>query len=222
MPSVRGVVFDLDGTLIDSRADIACATNHALRAHGRPALKDDEIARYVGDGARALLSRAARVPADDPELDRMLEAFLGYYTEHPADFTRPMPGARELLEALGDLPLAVCTNKPRKTTDAVLAALGLAGFFRVVVADGDRPERKPSPEPILHIAERFGVRPAELLMVGDGPQDIECGRRAGATTVGLRGGIADDQRLLAARPDHVIERLDELLPLIRGLAGDAG
>jgi len=217
MPKIRGVVFDLDGTLVDSRADIARATNHALGAHGRPTLKDDEISSYVGDGARALLSRAARLPTDDPELDRMLEAFLAYYAEHATDFTVPMPGARELLEALADLPLAVCTNKPQRTTAAVLEGLGLARHFRVVVADGDRLEKKPSPEPIFHIAERLGVAASELLMVGDGPQDIECGRRAGALTVGVRGGIADDQRLLDARPDHVIERLDELLPVIQRL-----
>jgi len=221
MSEVRGVVFDLDGTLVDSRADIARATNHALVVHGRPALQEGEIASYVGDGARALLSRAARIPKSDPELDRLLQSFLDYYAEHATDFTRPMPGARELLEALSDLPLAVCTNKPKRTTEAVLAGLGLDRFFRVVVGDGDFPAQKPDPALLFHIAERLGLSASELVMVGDGPQDVECGRRAGARTVGVLGGIAGDERLLAARPDHVIGRLDELGPLIRRLEREA-
>jgi phosphoglycolate phosphatase len=111
------------------------------------------------------------------------------------------------------LPLALCTNKPRITTEPVLAALGLDSF-RVVVAGGDLPEKKPHPAPLLHIAQALALAPRELVMVGDGAQDILAGRAAGARTVGVRGGIQAEARLLAAEPDVVIESLAELSALV--------
>jgi 2-phosphoglycolate phosphatase len=214
LPPVRAIAFDLDGTLVDSREDIVRATNHALVAHGRPARAADEIAGFVGDGARALLSRASGLGPGDPVLEQLLTTFLGYYTEHALDFTRLMPGAREALDALGFLPLALCTNKPRITTEAVLAGLHIAERFQVVVGGGDLPRNKPDPLPLIFIAEKLGIEPAELVMVGDGPQDIECGRAAGARTVGVLGGIADRKQLLRARPDAVIGSLSELADLV--------
>src|SRR5450432_4015095 len=131
-----GVVFDLDGTLIDSRLDIAYAANHALTASGRSPLSVDEISSYVGDGARLLLARAARL----------------------------QPGAYEALAALAafaELPLAICTNKPRSTTNAVLANLRFPAEFKVVVAGGDLAKNKPDPLPLVHIARHLGLSTAE-------------------------------------------------------------
>src|SRR5690606_7803759 len=136
MAAVRAVVFDLDGTLIDSRLDIAHAANAALVRAGRTALDPAEIATYVGDGARRLMQRAARVAADDPGLDRLLEDFLRAYEAAATPHTHRMPGAERALTALAHLPLAVCTNKPRRTTDIVLGELGLGPHFRAVVAGG--------------------------------------------------------------------------------------
>jgi phosphoglycolate phosphatase len=214
MAAVRAVVFDLDGTLVDSLDDIVAAANFALAAHGHPELSRAELSGYVGDGARRLLSRAARLSERAPELDRLLETFLERYTAHAADHTRLMPGAAEVLAALAPLPLALCTNKPRATTDAVLRALDLESLFGCVIADGDVARKKPDPESLLAIASRLGVRADELVMVGDGPQDVECGRAAGARTVGVLGGIASSDRLLAARPDAVIHSLSELPALV--------
>lgn len=219
MPRIRAVVFDLDGTLVDSRADIAAATNHALITHGHAPLGESEISGYVGDGARSLLSRAARIAEADPALDRLLQTFLDYYTAHAVDRTAPMPGAREVLESLSTLSLGICTNKPRATTLVVLAGLELDRYFRVVVAGGDLPRKKPDPEPLRFAARALAAGVEEIVMVGDGPQDIECGRAAGARTVGVRGGIADTERLLASQPDEIIDRLDELPELIARLNG---
>jgi phosphoglycolate phosphatase len=215
MAKARAVVFDLDGTLVDSLDDIVQSTNSALGAHGFAELARDEIAGYVGDGARLLLARSARLDPASPELDRLLATFLARYTAHATDHTRLLPGALEALSALGDLPLAICTNKPRQTTDAVLEGLDIAARFSCVIADGDVTRKKPDPEALLSIAARLGVRPEELVMVGDGPQDIECGRAAGARTVGVLGGIASRERLLAARPDSLIDTLGELPALVR-------
>jgi phosphoglycolate phosphatase len=219
--AVRCVVFDLDGTLIDSRLDIAGATNHALSELDLPTLPVERVASFVGDGAAALLARAAGVKEDDPLVHELLAPFLDFYAAHPAVHTTLMPGALDALAALGPrYSLALCTNKPRRTTDAVLSALGLARHFAVVLAGGDLPLKKPDPAPLLHIAERLGLAPNELAMVGDGPQDIEAGRAAGAFTVGVRGGIIPFERLLAASPDVMLDGLAELPPLLdRGRAG---
>jgi len=210
----QAVVFDLDGTLIDSRSDIAAAANHMLDAHGYRQLPADAIASYVGDGARLLVARCTGLSEDAPELDALLKTFLEYYTRHPTDQTRFMPATLETLDALATVPLAICTNKPRRTTDAVLAALGLLPRFAVVVAGGDFPQKKPQPEPLLHIARRLELDPRGLVIVGDGPQDVECGRAVGARTVGVEGGIIPRERLVAARPDELLPSLGHLPALV--------
>jgi phosphoglycolate phosphatase len=209
-----GIVFDLDGTLIDSRVDIAEATNHALVHSGRTPLSIDEIASYVGDGARKLLARAARLEPEAAELDPLLQSFLDYYGAHATDHTTLLPGAYEALAALGHLPLALCTNKPRSTTEAVLANLRLPAEFSVLVAGGDLPKIKPDPLPLQHIAQALGLSTAQLMMVGDGPQDVLCAKAAGARSVGVEGGIQARERLIAAEPDVLIASLSELPELI--------
>jgi phosphoglycolate phosphatase len=211
----RAVVFDLDGTLIDSELDIAAAANHALERAGLPSLPVERIKSFVGDGARALIARASGFDEHDTRVASLLADFLEYYIAHAATFSRPLPGAVAALDELGrTLPLALATNKARPATDAALALLDLARYFRVIVAGGDPPRPKPSPEPLTFIAERLGVAPHELVMVGDGPQDVLAGRAAGARTVAVRGGMASDERLLAASPDAVLASLTELPALI--------
>jgi phosphoglycolate phosphatase len=213
------VVFDLDGTLVDSGKDIAQATNFALKSHGLPALELREVLSHVGDGARLLLARSARLDPEDPRLDDLLATFLDHYSAHAVDHTRPLPGVLEALDALPDFTLAVCTNKPRRTTEIVLHALDLEARFSTVIAGGDLARSKPDPAPLIEIARRLGVVPNELVMVGDGPQDVQCGRSAGVRTVGVLGGIADETRLLEAGPDVVVRSLTELPALLRRWAG---
>lgn len=213
------VVFDLDGTLIDSRQDIAEAANHALTAHGFAALALAEIVSYVGDGARLLLSRAARLELGAPALEPLLETFLAYYAEHPTDHTSLLPGVQEALTGLAHLPLALCTNKPRAITDRVLANLRLPVQFQVIVGGGDLATNKPDPLPLLHIAARLGLSPAELVMVGDGAQDIECAKAAGARSVGVEGGMQGLELMRRAGPDVVVQTLAELPAVIERFAG---
>jgi phosphoglycolate phosphatase len=207
---IGAIVFDLDGTLIDSRADIAAAVNHTLGKLGYATLPLEQVMSYVGDGAGHLIMRAAGLPANSPELKPILAQFLEYYTAHAADKTTWMPGALEALDTLAQYPLALCTNKPRATTIAVLEAFGAIDRFATIVAGGDVTALKPDPMALVLIAERVGCKPAELVVVGDGPQDIEAGKRVSAFTVGVRGGIAAPERLLAADPDLVLPSLLEL------------
>jgi phosphoglycolate phosphatase len=206
---VGGVVFDLDGTLVDSLEDIARAANHCLAAAGLPPRETAEIKNYVGDGARLLLARASGLGPTEPLLDEMLERFSVYYTAHAVDHTRLLPGAREVLAALAHLPRALCTNKPRITTLALLDGLGIDGEFDVVVAAGDVPQNKPHPAPLERVSRELGVPCARLVLVGDGPQDVACAKAAGARSIGIREAIIVPlERLQAAGPDAVVALAD--------------
>jgi phosphoglycolate phosphatase len=211
---VEAVVFDLDGTLVDSCADITVAANHALQQHGFLTHSEQQIAAFVGDGAKHLIVRAAGVGEEDPRVPALVESFISYYAAHATSRTTPMPGALEALLALAGLPLAVVTNKPRGPTLALLEHLGLLGRFAVVVAGGDLPYLKPDPLPLLHVADRLALPVRNLVIVGDSPQDIECGKRADARTIGVRGGIAAPERLMASNPDYLLDSLFELPAVI--------
>jgi 2-phosphoglycolate phosphatase len=203
--AIGGVVFDLDGTLVDSCEDIAAAANHCLEQGGFPARAVGEIRSFIGDGARLLLARASRLNEASPELDALLERFFVYYTEHAVDRSALLPGVREVLAELSHLPRAVCTNKPRVTTLAMLEGLGIAHHFAAVVAAGDVSHNKPHPEPLERVSRLLGVPCARLEHVGDGPQDIECARAAGARSIGISEAIIVPlDRLRAAGPDALV------------------
>jgi phosphoglycolate phosphatase len=220
LAKVSGVVFDLDGTLVDSRRDIAEAANHALAKNGYTELPHDELESFVGDGAPLLMSRAARLDAKDQRVSGLVADFLDYYADHPIDHTDLMPGALQALDELQGYALGVCTNKPRRTTLAVIRGLKLEARFAGLVAGDDLPLRKPDPAPVVEAARRMGVPVSEVVMVGDGPQDVLSGRAAGAYTVGVRGGIQALERLVAAKPDRLIDTLAELGPMVSQLARD--
>jgi phosphoglycolate phosphatase len=213
LPRPSAVVFDLDGTLIDSREDIAAACNDALTRVDRAPLDVELVASFVGDGARALVTRALAVSTGAPDaalIERALATFHTYYEAHPAVHTTVMPGARELLDALADRPVALVTNKPRGATLAVLAALGLAERFAIVRTGSDGP-LKPDPRPVLDALAWMRVPPRDTWMVGDGVQDIRAGRGAGCHTIGVRGGIQGDARLVESEPDLLVNSLGELV-----------
>jgi 2-phosphoglycolate phosphatase len=206
---VGGVVFDLDGTLVDSLEDIARAANYCLEGAGLPARATGEIRDFIGDGSRVLLARASGLGPSDPLLDEMLVQFFVYYTAHAVDHTCLLPGAREVLAALAHLPRALCTNKPRVTTLALLEGLGIDGDFDVVVAAGDVPQHKPHPAPLERVSELLGIPCARLVLVGDGPQDVACAKAAGARSIGISEAIIVPlERLRAAGPDAVVALAD--------------
>jgi phosphoglycolate phosphatase len=213
------IAFDLDGTLIDSRGDIVAAANHALIATRRAPLPGALLVSFIGDGVRSLCARAAQIPESSDEVGVLVGHWLEHYVEHPVDFTRWSPGAQEVLdvfaEEMPEVSLGLCTNKPRAATEAVLVALGVRTRFRVIVAGGDLPEKKPAPGPLLHLAKTLRVAIEGVVMVGDGPQDVECARRAGARSVAVDSGFGSHERLVAARPDVMLRTLSELPEVIQ-------
>jgi phosphoglycolate phosphatase len=217
LPRPSAVAFDLDGTLVDSRLDIAAACNHVLASAGRPTLDPRVIGTFVGDGSRTLLARAFGWDRLDPRLDALAEAFIAYYAEHPVEQTTWMPGALDLLDTLAPTPLAIVTNKARVVAVRVLDRLGAGGRFAVLVAGGDGP-LKPDPAPVTAVATALGITPASLWVVGDGDQDVLAARAAGAVAVAVRGGFLSDERLHAASPDAVVDSLADVLTLIQRAA----
>lgn len=215
----RALFLDLDGTLVDSRRDIAVACNAARVAHHLEPLAEELIVAMVGDGARALVSRAFAVEEGDPLLHAALASFNASYVAHPCVHTTLLAGARELLEhaAATDIPCAVVTNKPREVAVLLLAQLGVDAFFRDLWAGGDGP-LKPSPAGIEAVAKRLHVDLGLVWMIGDGPQDVGAGKAAGCFTIGIPG-IAERERLVASAPSMICASLIEVRDLVVAAQG---
>jgi len=212
--SIKLVIFDLDGTLIDSRLDLVHSVNAALRHIGRPELPDEVIASYVGDGAPILIQRALGGEAVDEGLIRKgLEFFLAYYREHKLDHTTVYPGIPEALAAIQNSAngtprkMAVLSNKPVNPSRAIIEALGLGRFFSQVYGGNSFPSKKPDPEGALKLVEESGVRPEQVAIVGDSHVDVRTGRNAGLWTVGVNYGFAP--HTLAEEPPDVLVDLPQ-------------
>ncbi len=211
------VAFDLDGTLVDSRADLAAAVNAVRRARGLTPLGVRAVQAMVGEGARALVRRAMP-PGDDDELAAALAAFVEHYGAHCLDRTRPYPGVPEALRVLraGGRSLSVVTNKPAALAERILAGLGLRDAFDVLVGGDTLPTRKPDPAAIRHVAAHAGVGVAAVALIGDSPIDHETAVRAGCAFVGVAWGF-EPGRLRATGTRVVVERAAELDATLRGL-----
>ena len=217
LAGVRGVLFDLDGTLFDTRADIAAAANATLRQVGEPERPAELIASYVGDGGRQLLARTLGVDARNPRIDALFPIFLEHYVAHAYREAQWIPGAREVLASLAGVPVALVTNKHRRVTEALLELVDLPRPFDLVVAGGDGP-LKPDPWSMHHASERLGIRCEELVLVGDGPQDLGAARAAGVRCVLYTGGFHEAAAVRKLAADVIVESIGELLPWARGLA----
>jgi len=225
---IRLLVFDLDGTLIDSRLDLIHSVNATLHHLGRPALDGDIIASFVGDGAPALIRRAlGDVDTDSNNedlLSRALQYFLGYYRVHKLDHTTVYEGIRETLAQLAKpsngnrsasppRQMTVLTNKPVHPSRDIINALGLAEFFVSVYGGNSFPTKKPDPHGVQTILRETGVEPEESLMIGDSSVDVMTGRNAGLWTCGVTYGFAP-QTLKDVPPDVVVESPRELGELL--------
>jgi phosphoglycolate phosphatase len=187
---IRLAVFDLDGTLVDSRRDLATAANALVAELGGTPLTETGVGAMVGEGAGVLVRRALLSSGLDPETPGALERFLDLYDEHLLDTTTIYDGTREMLDGLlPKVPLAVLTNKPQYPTDRIIDALDLRRYFRLVIGGDSSHGRKPDPAGLLYVARAFGVMPGETLMVGDSPIDVETGRRAGTQLCVIKYGF---------------------------------
>ena len=213
------VIFDLDGTLVDSRLDLANSVNGMLRHFGRPELPIDVIASYIGDGAPMLIRRALADPADET-LHSALDFFLVYYRAHKLDTTLIYPGIVEALRAIRipgngaglERRMAVLSNKPVNPSRAIVEALGLGEFFAQIYGGNSFTTKKPDPLGALVLARENGVEPRQTLSVGDSEIDVLTARNAGMWSCGVTYGFAPHS-LERVRPDVLVDSPREL-PLI--------
>jgi phosphoglycolate phosphatase len=210
---IRCVLFDLDGTLVDSVADIASSLDAALVGHGHPRLDPARVTAFVGDGARVLVERAlvaVGAPLDDS--GDVLATYLAEYRARHLERTTLYPGVAETLDRLAarDVRCGVVTNKPHEFSVSLLAHLGVASRFVAVVGGDSTPERKPSPVPLLEAMRVCGATPDASAMVGDGDADMLAGVAAGAFTVGVTYGFRTAAELEAHGARALVASLAEL------------
>jgi phosphoglycolate phosphatase len=186
MAGARHLIFDLDGTLVDSAPDLATALNRLLQELGKPPLAESTVRTMIGDGAGVLVERGLAA-SGVAEIDQpsALKRFLTLYQDCLIDQTRTYPDVEATLERLqaAGHKLGVCTNKPADPTRRILKALKLDGFFGAVIGGDSLPKRKPDPEPLLAAIERLGGRVASAVMIGDSANDVLCARAAAVTVV---------------------------------------
>jgi len=205
-------VFDLDGTLIDSKMDLVQAVNAMLRATRRPEQETERVAGYIGHGAPQLIASVLGPASTEEERQEALAIFLTEYERRMLQLTRAYPGVEEGLRALEGYPMAVLTNKPLKMAVEILQGLALADYFDVVYGGDSFIKKKPDPTGALLILQKFGVAPEKAAMVGDSDVDVQTARNAGMVSVGVSYGFGvHDPRVY--RADVYVDRLELLLPL---------
>jgi phosphoglycolate phosphatase len=216
MTRVRHLIFDLDGTLVDSAPDLATALNRLLKELGKPALAESTVRSMVGDGAGVLVQRGlAASGLADTDQPSALKRFLTLYRDCLIDQTRAYPNVEETLARLSaeGHKLGVCTNKPYDPTQQILAALNLDRFFATVIGGDSLPKRKPDPEPLLAAIEKLGGTAATAVMIGDSANDVLCARAAAVTAILIPsdyGNPAEDADLKLARFSELPEAIARL------------
>jgi phosphoglycolate phosphatase len=213
--SVRVLIFDLDGTLIDSQRDLIRSVNATLLEMGREHLHEDTISGYIGHGAPQLVGRALGDGSTEEERQRALKFFLAHYEEHKLDSTCAYPGVPEALEHLAAFSMAILTNKPVRVSVRILERLGLAKYFRAVYGGNSFETKKPDPLGAHTILLEFGAAPAEAILIGDSEVDVQTARNAGTLAAAVNYGFGKHDR--AAHPaDIYLDQLTDLVPLLIG------
>lgn len=233
--NIRGVAFDLDGTLVDSAPGLTAAVDNALYALELPMAGEERVVTWIGNGADVLIQRALtwarqeratlRAVQGKPSVDHddipqaeqqaiLRKLFDRYYGEVAEEGSFLFPAVADTLGALHakGLPLALVTNKPTPFVAPILSSLDIAKYFTVVIGGDDVKNKKPHPEPLLMVAEKLGLAPAELLFVGDSRNDIQAAKAAGCCSIGLTYGYNYGEPISLSEPDYIFDQFNELLP----------
>jgi phosphoglycolate phosphatase len=219
MISIEMMLFDLDGTLIDSKADLARSINLMLGELDRPPLDEDVVGSFVGDGVRVLVYRSltATDPNHTPPDEYMhadgIALMHKHYAEQMFVSTNLFPGVRETLEHFSGKRKAVVTSKEVRFTEMILEQLGIQRFFDCIIGGDTVDARKPDPRPVAEAVKRLGGEPREAVMVGDSENDVNAGRRAGTLTCAACYGFRTAEQMRKSSPDFLIERFDQLTGL---------
>jgi len=215
---VRVLIFDLDGTLIDSKLDLALSVNAMLEHMGRARLAHETIYGYVGNGAPLLVRRALGEGATDAEAEKGVAHFLSYYRAHMLDNTVLYPGVREGLELLRNYAMAVLTNKPILFSREIIERIGLAHYFRFIYGGNSFEKKKPDPMGVQILLRDLAAEPDEAMVVGDSDVDVRTARNAGVWACGVSYGLGAEG-LRAHPPDLMLASLTELPAHLNGHGG---
>lgn len=221
MKPISLFIFDLDGTLIDSKEDIAGSVNHTMREIGLPPVPDDVICSFVGNGVTPLIRQsvesalpsAGSNPA--PTFEDTLRIFMEHYDHHLLERTRPFPGIPEVLEKFRASPKVVVTNKSQAFSEKILKGLGLAPHFRGIFGGDTNFPKKPDSAVVHHLLKSFGVAPGKTVIIGDSRVDIETGKNAGILTCGVAYGFRPRRELEQSACDYLINRPEDLTKLFK-------
>lgn len=222
---IQLIIYDLDGTLIDSRRDIAEAVNGSLREMGLREISRERVSSFVGSGVRNLITQALKeVGVASDKRERAIKIFRRLYGECLLNYTELYPSVKKVLEFFKTRKQAVITNKPEDFSRTILKGLGIDSyFFQLIGGDAGFP-KKPSPEPVHEILRRAGLPSEEAVLIGDSATDIETGRNAGVKTLAVTYGFGRREEIEAARPDFILRDLSELIacPLLKdSISGDS-
>jgi phosphoglycolate phosphatase len=211
--AIQVIIFDLDGTLVDSSIDICHALNYALEGMNVPPITVRETISIIGEGITRLFEKIIEthnIPADK---DFLIKRFLDHYAVHLVDNTTVYPGVEDTLKSLNGCRKAVISNKREDLSERVLELLGMRKYFDLVVGSDTTAERKPSPVPIQYVLSRFKTRPEEAIIVGDSNYDIEAGKAAGVRTIAVSYGYRPLSLLQEA--DYIVSTMPEILKILK-------
>jgi len=218
------VLIDVDGTLVDSVPDLAYCVDEMMRRLGLPPHGEDKVRNWVGNGVERLVRRALvgqlEGEPDEALFEQAYPIFLELYAENTAKRSRLYPGVPEGLAWLRaeGYRLGCVTNKAARFTEPLLAELGIADYFGIIISGDSLPRKKPDPLPLLHAADFFGVGPQESLMIGDSVSDVKAARAAGFQIVCMSYGYNHGQDIRDSHPDAVIDSLDQIKTLLEQAA----
>lgn len=214
MRNISLFIFDLDGTLIDSKEDIATSVNYTMRTLGLPTVSDEVIYSFVGNGVTPLIRKSIEA-AGGIDFDRALKIFMEHYDQHLLDRTRPFPVVLDVLEHFSKTPKVIVTNKSQGFSEKILKGLGMDRYFSEIFGGDTAFPKKPHPDVVRHLLTKFSAGAGETVIIGDSRVDIETGRNAGILTCGATWGFRPRQELVDIGCDYLTDRPGDLLKLFK-------
>ncbi|MEN2986157.1 MAG: HAD-IA family hydrolase [Thermodesulfovibrionaceae bacterium] len=213
--SVELIIFDLDGTLVDSCKDIANALNYCLQRRGYKGLPLNVVKTMIGEGVRRLIEKVIEYKKLQISTEEMIECFVSYYKAHITDFTKPYPKVKETLKVFKNIKKAIISNKLTELTIETVKNLSLIHYFDFIGGSDSFQERKPSALPIIEVMKKLNSKPENTIIVGDSELDIKAGKSAKIKTVAVTYGYGDRNSLSEA--DFKIDRFEDLIEIVKKL-----